>query len=187
MAALPLYLALAEAARQAGSPEESRAALDSAKNEIQEAMRRGRDPYPLYMDLADSARQAGDRERELAALSAALEIRPGSTRTLARLAGTYREQRNFDRAALYLNKIAGINPDSAQAYLQLAAAEEARYQFAAADRAYARAVALAPQNAGYRQRYEAFKARVERNRSTNSREQGVPCNNNPERGALSPV
>ncbi|PYJ67350.1 MAG: hypothetical protein DME76_15435 [Verrucomicrobia bacterium] len=85
------------------------------------------------------------------------------------MANLYFEKQNYDRAALYLNRIAKINPDSANIYYSLAAAEEARYRFADAGRAYARAVELAPNNADYRRRYDEFSARVERNRTSEQR------------------
>ena len=44
------------------------------------------------------------------------------------------------------------------------AAAATRYRFAAAGRAYARALELAPNNAGYRERYAAFRERVAQSR-----------------------
>jgi tetratricopeptide (TPR) repeat protein len=164
--ALPLYLSLAEAGQKAGSPEETKAALKSAKAEVDKLIKNGESPHTLYIALADGARRAGDREQESAALLKALDLHPRSPETLSRLAGLYSEQRNFDRAALYLNRIANINPDSAEVFYRIAQAEESRYRFAAAGQAYARAVELAPDNANYRDRYEEFKARVDRNRVT---------------------
>jgi len=98
------------------------------------------------------------------ALLKALDLQPRSPAVLSRLASVYFHKQNFDRAALYLNRIAQINPDSADVYFNLAVAEEARYRFADAGRAYARAIELAPKNDRYRDRYEAFRERVERNR-----------------------
>jgi len=159
-----LYLSLAEAAHQAGSAEESKAALDSAKTEVEKSSKNGGDPYPLYLLLADAARKVGDREQEMAALLEGLELRPRSSDTLFRLANCYLEQRNFDRAVLYLSKIANINPNSADVYYHLAVAEEGRYRFAAADQAYARAVELAPDNKSFQSRHEALKRRVDQSR-----------------------
>jgi tetratricopeptide (TPR) repeat protein len=110
------------------------------------------------------ASKVGDREREMAALLEGLKLRPRSSDTLFRLANRYLEQRNFDRAVLYLGKIANINPNSADVYYHLALAEEGRYRFAAAAQAYARAVELAPDNKAFQTRYEALKRRVDQNR-----------------------
>ena len=95
-----------------------------------------------------------------------------------RLAGLYLEKQNYSRATLYLNRVANINPDSADVYYSIAQAEEGQYRFAAAAQAYARAVSLAPNNNDYRRRYEAFKVRVDRNRVTGD---GGPGLNSRER------
>ncbi|OGQ79063.1 MAG: hypothetical protein A3F90_07405 [Deltaproteobacteria bacterium RIFCSPLOWO2_12_FULL_60_19] len=163
--AFDLYLSLAEAAEKAGSSEERKAALTSARAEIDQSIRKGEDPYPLYLLLADGARRAGGREEETAALLAALELRPGSSDALLRLGGLYLEQANFDRAALYFGRIANINPNAADAYYRLAMAEEGRYRFAEADKAYARAIELAPDNKSFRDRYEGLKGKVAQNRT----------------------
>ena len=147
---LPLYLSFAEATKKNGSQEETKAALESAKAEIGKLIKNGESPYSLYMTFAEGARRAGDREQEAAALLKALDLQPRSPDVLSRLAHVYSEKQNFDRAALYLNRIAQINPDSADVYFNLAVAEEARYRFAEAGRAYTRAVELAPKNDGYR-------------------------------------
>jgi predicted Zn-dependent protease len=183
--ALPLYLSLAEAARRAGGEEDSKTAMESAKAEVAKSIKNGEDPFTLHLILADGARLVGDRETEAKAVAAALERRPRSPEVLGRLAGLYLEKQNFDRAALYLNRIAGISPDSADLYYRIAQAEEARYRFAAAGRAYARAVELAPGDARYKERYDQFRERVERNRSTGDggRETGLARGDEQETGA----
>ncbi len=162
--AFALYLALAEAANKAGRPEDSKAALNSAKTEIEQSSRQGQEPFPLYLLLADAARMAGNRDEEKVALLAAVDLRPRSSDTLFRLASIYMQENNFDRAAFYYRKIATINPNSADVYYQLAVAEEGRYGFAAAEKAYARAVELAPDNKGIQSRYEELKRKVAQSR-----------------------
>ena len=159
-----LYLALAEAAKKAGSPDGSKAALSSAKAEIEQASRKGQDPFPLYLLLADGARIAGDRDEEKIALLAAVDLRPRSSDTLLRLANTYMQENNFDRAASYYRTIANINPNSADVFYQLAVAEEGRYGFAAAEQAYARALELAPENKAVQSRYEELKRKIAQSR-----------------------
>jgi hypothetical protein len=166
--ALPLYLSFAEAAHKLGDPDEATAALESAKAEVDKLIKTGESPHPLYIALADGARRAGDREQESAALLKALDRQPRSLDTLMRLANVYLEKQNFDRATMYLNRVVGISPNSADLYYRIAQTEEARYHFAAAGRAYARAIELAPSNESYRERYEEFKLRVERNRELTS-------------------
>jgi Flp pilus assembly protein TadD len=157
---LALYLSLAAAASKTDKPAEIKQALALAQKEIQNQIDQGSDPYPLYLELADGARQAGDHAYEIAALRNGLETRPRSRETLSRLAAVYAEQNNFDRAALYLTRITNLDSPTADAFFQLAVAEEARYRFAAADRAYARAMELAPNNLQFRKRYAEFKTRM---------------------------
>jgi len=158
-------LSLAEAAQTANSPNESKRALVLARNALEETANKGEDPYASYLLLADGAHKVGDRDQEIAALQKALELRAHSSELLYRLASLFLERRNFDRAALYFGKMTNISPDSADGYFQLAVAEEGRYSFAAAGIAYARALALAPDNEGYRRRYESFKIRLASNTS----------------------
>ena len=165
--AFSLYLALAEAAHSAGSSDDRRAALSSAKYDIQSSTRREQDPYSRYLLLADGASKAQDREAEKAALAEALRFKPRSSNVLHRLANLYMQERDFDRAAFYYIQLANINRNSADTFYQLAVAEESRYGFAAADKAFARAVALAPDKDEYRERYEGLKARVAQNRKPN--------------------
>ena len=105
-------------------------------------------------------------------LVAHIQRQPRSPETLMRLANVYMEKQNYDRAAMYLNRVTDITPNSADLFYRIAQAEEAGYRFAAAGRAYTRALELAPQNEGYRERYEAFRERVEKNRLS-SMEQGA--------------
>jgi Tfp pilus assembly protein PilF len=72
----------------------------------------------------------------------------------------YLQERNFDRAALSLRKAADVDPSSATAFYYLGLAEEARYQFFAAEKAYARAITLAPDDADLQRHYEAFLRKV---------------------------
>jgi tetratricopeptide (TPR) repeat protein len=74
------------------------------------------------------------------------------------------QENNFDRAASYYRTIANINPNSADAFYQLAVAEEGRYGFAAAEQAYARALELAPDNKGVQSRYEELKRKIAQSR-----------------------
>jgi O-antigen ligase/Flp pilus assembly protein TadD len=184
-----LYLSLAEAAQKVGIPSQSKRALIMAKIAIEKAAKEGEDADPLYLALADGAHKVGDHIQEMAALIKSLDLRPNSCPVLCRLGNLYLEQRNFDRAAHYFRKATVINPVSADTHYHLAVAEEARYQFAAADDAYARAVELASENSDYRRRYDAFRARLEQNNKVpagegkaGSREQGFKKRNKIVRG-----
>lgn len=158
-----LFLSLAEAAQQAGQPEERKAALLSAKKHMADAADGERDPFTLYLLLADGASKAQDREEEKGALTEALRFKPRSSNAVYRLANLYMQERNFDRAVFYFSNLTHINPKSPDPYYQLALAEEARYGFAAAAKAYAQARDLAPDHAGIQKSYEAFKIKVAQN------------------------
>jgi tetratricopeptide (TPR) repeat protein len=95
----------------------------------------------------------------------ALELRPYASDVLNRLARVYFQEKNFDRSAYYFRRYLDVNPNASDAFYHLALAEEGQYRFAAAEEAYRRAVALAPQHDGYRRRYQGLKDRVAQNSS----------------------
>ncbi len=55
-----------------------------------------------------------------------------------------------------------MRANSADAYFNLARAEEAAYEYGDAEKAYSRAVDLAPQEASYKASYESFKQRMQK-------------------------
>jgi tetratricopeptide (TPR) repeat protein len=73
------------------------------------------------------------------------------------------QEKRYDRAVFYFGKAANLNPRSAHAMYHLAMAEEGRYSYFAAGKAYARALELAPENTSIRNRFEAFQRKVARN------------------------
>jgi len=137
---------------------------DRAKAVIAEGIKNGADPVPLFLALAEAAQKVGDREEAKAALSAVLALQPSSFDAHLRLGLLYSQESNFERAALLLRKATRLNPASALAFYYLAAAEEGRYRFSAAQAAYARAVDLDPGDTGFQQRYEAFQRKVAENK-----------------------
>ena len=170
--AFSLYLSLAQAMQKAGAADEAEKAWSQAREAPLEAAKKGDDPFPLYLSLAETAQQVGNRLEEKSALLQALELHPYSSEILNRLGQIHLQENNFDRAAFYLGRYAELNPDSADVFYSLATAEEGRYRFDAADKAYARALQLAPQNESFRQRYEALKAKIAANRKPDSEKAG---------------
>ena len=130
--------------------------LGQAKILVEEGINNGADSFALTLVLADVAQIAKNSEEMKAALLQAIALQPSSFDTQLRLALLYLQERSFDRAALVLRKALDVKPESASAFYHLGEAEEGRYQLFAAEKAYARAVELAPDNNGFRQRYEAF-------------------------------
>jgi Flp pilus assembly protein TadD len=98
----------------------------------------------------------GEREAAKTALTEALQRRSSSFEALVALGTVYLQEKNFGRAASVLRKAAAIRSDDASIFYALALAEEGRYQFAAAQKAYSQAVNLKPQDADIRQHYEEF-------------------------------
>jgi O-antigen ligase/tetratricopeptide (TPR) repeat protein len=138
--------------------------LATAKTVIAAGIEKGADPLSLYLGLAEAARKAGDREEAKAALQQLLALRPSAYEAYFRLGLLYLQEKNFGRAALALRKAVDLDPHSAVAFYHLGTAEEGRYQFFAAEKAYAQAIALAPENASFQQRYEALRRKVAENK-----------------------
>jgi O-antigen ligase/tetratricopeptide (TPR) repeat protein len=128
--------------------------LRSAQLVIAEGIRQGADPFALALTLAEAAKKIGNLEEAEAALLRALTLRPSSYDVQVQLGLLYLQQGRAARAALALRQASELNPQAAEAFYHLGVAEETRYQFFAAEKAYARAVALAPDNRNFRKRYE---------------------------------
>ena len=168
-----LFLALADAAEKAGNFEESRRALANAAREAEPVSATGMAGFDLYLSIAESSRKAGDGAGRIAALEKAVELNPESAEVLSALGTLHLEQRNLDRSSLYFTKIAELKPDSANAHFQLGMIQEDRYRFGAAEKAYLRAMELAPQNETYRKRHEALRARIAEAKRARSEEPGA--------------
>ena len=67
------------------------------------------------------------------------------------------EDRKFDLAELALRHAVDLDAASSDAYWALGSAEEADYQYAAAEKDYSTALALAPDNQTFRSHLAAFK------------------------------
>jgi Flp pilus assembly protein TadD len=137
--------------------------IEGAREIVKEGVRNGVPPVPLLLALADTAQKLGNREIAKAALIEALPKQGGSFEVLAALGRVYLQEKNFDRAALTLRKAARLNPDDVSVVSALAAAEEGRYRFAAAQDAYTRALSLDATNTGLRGRYEALLRKMSEN------------------------
>jgi Tfp pilus assembly protein PilF len=72
-----------------------------------------------------------------------------------------------DRAVVWLKKAAQLHPQAADVFFELAQAEESAYEFFAAEKDYARALALEPANAAFESRYQLFKQKVAANSRRN--------------------
>jgi tetratricopeptide (TPR) repeat protein len=127
-------------------PEHNSAA---AMRTVQTAQSNGADPAPLYRALQEAAQTAGDRELAEAALRQAISSDPSFVNWL-RLGRFYLDNQNYERAGDSIRRALRLKPDSGEAYYYLAQAEEGEYQYPAADADYQRAIALTPDNAGFK-------------------------------------
>jgi Flp pilus assembly protein TadD len=82
---------------------------------------------------------------------------------IMQVAQFYLQNNKIERAVSVLRNATEINPASADAYYLLGVAEEKDYQYSDADKAYARAAILAPQQ--FRPIYSAFRRRMDSSRS----------------------
>jgi len=134
--------------------------LPDAQRVIRQGIAAGAPAVPMYEALADAEISQHNFAAAEAALEKAAVLAPANF-DLARMLGqVYMSDNQLNRAAVWLRKATRLNPQSAPAFFDLAQAEEANYQFFAADRAYTQAQALDANNAGYRARYAEFKRKV---------------------------
>ena len=128
-----------------------------------EAVAAGVDELIIEQARADAARAAGDPIAAEAALIQVSKDSPTFT-SMMNLGGFYSDSGKYDRATIAFQRALVIDPASAQASFRLAQAEEATFDFAAADRHYQRALRLAPDEAGMRRAYREFRRRVDQAR-----------------------
>jgi tetratricopeptide (TPR) repeat protein len=134
--------------------------LELAKAVVSQGCNRGAEPFPLYVSLAQVQQGAGDIAGAESALLEALKYRPQNFDAAFNLGQMYLQQQNFVRAAIWFQKAAASNPRSADAFYQLGRAEEESYRYFEAEQAYARALSLAPHNAGFKADFDAFERKV---------------------------
>lgn len=130
--------------------------IDSAKAAVQTGLSAGADPFTLYLSLAQVYEEVGDPSLAEAALLQAAKSRPDGRYdydTLMHLAELEVRAEHFDKAVLWMRQAIEIRPGSPDALYQLALVEEADYEYGQALRDLARALKLAPDNAGMKNHY----------------------------------
>jgi tetratricopeptide (TPR) repeat protein len=123
----------------------------SATKAIQSAMSNGISPVSLYLSVEEAAEAAGDNKTAEGALRQAVGYEP-SYSNLLRLGRFYLQHGEFQRATEPTRRAVELNPQSGEAYFDLAQAEEGAYQYSAARTDYQRAIALAPDNLEFKVR-----------------------------------
>jgi O-antigen ligase/tetratricopeptide (TPR) repeat protein len=138
--------------------------LRAAWRLVDEGVANGVDPYQLNLALARLARSLNDHETAESAYLKALKYQPSFEATLE-LGQLYIDETRFPRAVLTLDQATDLNPQSAPAFFSLGQAEEGNYDYSAAEKAYARATQLDPENRFYRAMYLDFQRRTAKSAS----------------------
>ncbi|HEX4209687.1 MAG TPA: O-antigen ligase family protein, partial [Candidatus Binataceae bacterium] len=132
--------------------------LTTARALVQRGIERGGDPAELYLALAVAAREARDPLATDEALQQVMSHEPSFEITLA--AGyVYAEEGNYDRAAVTFQRATEMDSRSADAFFQLAKAEEDAFEYSLAAKDYATALMLDPNREQIRVRYAEFQRR----------------------------
>lgn len=127
---------------------------------IMQGSGQGADPAALYRALAQSAQTAGDYAIARAALQKALTMRPADFAAIMQMGQLDLADNHPDQAATWFQRAAQLRPNSSEAFSDLGRADDAAYEYFAADQAYRRALTIAPDDRGLRQQYAAFRQRV---------------------------
>jgi O-antigen ligase/Tfp pilus assembly protein PilF len=144
------YYALA---KDVYAPQQDMAGI---KHTIAQAIDNGIDRYAMELLQADAAEKMGDLPSAIDAIKQIAAERPDSFDVLIRLGTLYAHNRDFNQAVITLGKAIQLDPDSALAYYSMAQADEQAYNYADADKAYARAAQLAPDNGTYKSSFDDF-------------------------------
>jgi tetratricopeptide (TPR) repeat protein len=130
--------------------------MAGVKHTVAQAIDNGIDSYEMESLLASAAQSMGDLPAAIDAIKKIAADRPDSFEVTMRLGELYGQNHDFNQAVIMLTKAIELRPDSALAYEILAGADEQAYNYADADKAYARAAQLAPDNEAYKMSYAAF-------------------------------
>jgi len=141
----------------------SRRDFAGAQAEVAEGIRNGVDPVRLNLALADVERQVGNDDAAEQAYKEAIRQSPFSVPLLLQVTRFYMDRGDGGQAILIAQRAVDIAPQNAQARFNLGLAEEAGYRYSDADDAFAKAIALAPDNTFYRGYHENFQRRLTKN------------------------
>jgi len=134
--------------------------LVAAKSAVARGIEGGADPSRLWLALASAAQMAGNIREAEAALEKAVALRPSSFEALMELGRLDLAINRFEQAAVWFQRATKVQSTSAEAFFDLALADEAAYEYFAADQAYQQAISLAPSDAHLRERYAAFRQKL---------------------------
>jgi tetratricopeptide (TPR) repeat protein len=133
-----------------------RHAESEADTLIAEAAKNGVDPASLYVDEALVEQLNSNYGRAEMAARQAVAIHPSDFDALRVLGSIYMAQGKSSQAVEVWRRVCDAGSASAEDFYLLGTAAEADYEFSAADKAFRRAVALAPNNSTFKARLDAF-------------------------------
>jgi O-antigen ligase/tetratricopeptide (TPR) repeat protein len=148
--------------------------MQSAKTALDEAAKAGNDPYDLDLAMAEAAEKAHDPEAQENALKDAAAERPQGIEVLLALGEFYLKQSNYDRAVLVLQQAADAEP-SARAWFDVGQAQEGAFNYYEAEKAYAQAVTLNPDDRYINNYYAGFKHRMAKEAAAQSDQSHRPA------------
>ena len=128
----------------------------------------GASAFSLNQSLALMFFNAGVYGRAEAAEGVALKQHEDNAEAILQMGTIYMAEQRYTEAAMQFRRVTELQPFSAQARFNLASAEEADFDFAAADDDFKRAVALAPDNPYFRGRYSSFRQKLVQNQPKRS-------------------
>lgn len=141
----------------------SRRDFAAAQAVVAEGIRNGVDPVRLNLALADVARGIGNDDLAEQAYKQAIRQSPYSVPLLMQVTRFYMDRGDSGEAIMTAQHAVDIAPQNAQARFNLGLAEEAGYRYSDADEAFAKAIALAPDNSFYRGYQQNFQRRLTKN------------------------
>ena len=131
---------------------------------LKEGLDAGVDPVPMFAAFAQVAQASGQPDKARAALVKMVQYAP-TYDNLLRLGSFYSGARDYERASQTFRRATEVDPANLRAWVGLAGAEDGAYQYAAADRDYLHARALAPNDIEVRESYAAFQRKLAAGRS----------------------
>lgn len=135
----------------------------AASSLVAQGVQNGADPAGLYDALAQAEKAAGNWQAAAAAWQQALAYDPTYWQAPYSVGLMYLQRQDFEPAINALRQAAQIQSGNSEIYYYLAVAEDQAYKYFDADRDYARAAALAPDNSQFQDAYAAFKRKVAQN------------------------
>jgi O-antigen ligase/predicted Zn-dependent protease len=151
---------------------------DRAASLIKSAAENGTDTVPLYITAARVEASAGRLGPAEQFASAATDLRPYNREALMSLGQIYLAENKVSKAAATFERITDTDPKVAEAFYYLAISKDREYDYAGAEDAFQRAIALTPKDPRIQSAYQEFQRKIDLDR---------PSSRPPETGGVPPT